>query len=173
MPLSNYWCLKISVAGYINLLPKFYSSHSPFENPELEKEREKILDEQETIEIKTDDLNVKRYDKPDSKEKLKEKILYILEARNEKGIDAFVKLKDCLYLLQFTIAAKHELKGGLESFFSSYYTDVPPSKDWKFVFIIDGSHTILEVPSTKEVFTRYSAIMKPENRKPSCATSSA
>ena len=95
----------------------------------------------------------------------------MLEASNEKTIDAFFKHKSCLYLLQFTIAEKHSLKSGLESFFSSY-KDVPPSKDWKFVFIIDGSRT-LHVPFSREVFTVYSAIIKPEEWKPYCATSSA
>ena len=115
--------------------------------------------DQETVEIKKDNLSIKRHDKSDSNEILKENILYMPEATNEKAIDAFFKLNGCLYILQFTIAEDHPLKGVVSSFTS--YTDVPPSQQWKFVFITDGPNT-LKVPFGKGYpFTLYSAIMEP------------
>jgi hypothetical protein len=104
------------------------------------------------------------YDQPDRNGRLEEHTLYIPEASNEKSLDAFFKHKSCLYILQFTIADTHSIKGGFESFFSSY-AECPPSNDWKFVFITDGSQTLnVPVPRNPYPFTLYSALEIDGNR---------
>jgi hypothetical protein len=139
---------------------RFHSSHHVIENGKLEGERRKIMREKETVTIGRDNLKVKYYDKPGGSEKLEENTLYIPEAPNEKSIDAFFKHKGCLYILQFTIAETHSIKGGLDSFFSGY-TRCPRHINWKFVFIIDGSQILkVPVPPERFSFTLYSAIMK-------------
>jgi len=139
---------------------RFRSSHCQIENSELEKERQKVISQPETVDIAGGDLCVKYYDNPDGNAQLEENTLYIPEASNEKSLDAFFMHKSCLYILQFTIAEEHSVKP-VDDFFSRY-TGCPSSNNWKFVFIIDGFHT-LRVPYKNYAFTLYSTIMKPED----------
>jgi hypothetical protein len=141
--------------------PRFHSSHEAIGNAELEEERKKIEHEKETVTIGRDHLKVKYYDKTHGSGKFEENILYIPEAQNEKSLDAFFKHKECLYILQFTIAETHSIKGGLDSFFSGY-TGYPG--EWKFVFVIDGSQTLkVPVPRGRFQIPLYSAIMRNDN----------
>ena len=140
---------------------RFRSSHRQIENNELEKERQKVISQLETVDIDVQDLCIKYYNKPDGNGQLEENTLYIPEASNEKSLDAFFMHKSCLYILQFTIAEEHSVKP-MDDFFSRY-TGCPSSNNWKFVFIIDGS-SILRVPSKNYTFTLYSAIMNPEDK---------
>jgi hypothetical protein len=138
---------------------RFRSSHCQIENSELEKERQKVISQPETVDIDVRDLRIKYYDKPDGNGQLEENTLYIPEASNEKSLDAFFMHKSCLYILQFTIAEEHSVKP-VDDFFSRY-TNCPSSNNWKFVFIID-EFRILRVPYKNYSFTLYSAIMKPD-----------
>jgi hypothetical protein len=135
---------------------RFRSSHYQIENSELEKERQRVISQPETVDIAGGDLRVKYYNKPGQ---LEENTLYIPEASNEKSLDAFFIYKSYLYIIQFTIAEEHSVKP-VDNFFSRY-TGCPSSNNWKFVFIIDGSN-ILRVPYKNYSFTLYSAIMKPD-----------
>src|SRR5436305_490641 len=62
--------------------------------------------------------------------------------QTKKTLDAFFKYNNCLYIIQFVTADTHSIKGCLESFSFSSYADSPPSNEWKFVFIMDGSRTL-------------------------------
>ena len=120
------------------------------------------MHQKETVAISQDNLKVKYYDKLGGNRQLEENTLYIPEASNEKTLDAFFKHDNCLYILQFTIAETHLIKGGLDSLKENY--DCPPSDNWKFVFIIDGSQILkVPVPSGKFGATLYSAIMRDES----------
>jgi len=77
----------------------FYSSYNPIENTKLENKRKKILVKQETIEIKFDNLSIKCYNKLDNNKKLKENILYTLEASNKIFVNIFFKLNSCFYII--------------------------------------------------------------------------
>jgi hypothetical protein len=138
----------------------FQSSHKAFGDEELDKKRGKIMGQTETVTITDGDLRVKYYDNCGI-ERLDDKILYIPETPNANTLDAFFKCGHHLYILQFTIAERHDIKDGLK--FLSGYTGCPRESNWKFVFVIDGSKT-LKVPAhtTSCGFDLYSAIMTDE-----------
>jgi hypothetical protein len=142
--------------------PRFYSSHQEIENEDLEKERERIMRQKETVTISRNDFKVKYYDKLGGKWYLRENTLYIPEASNERCLDAFFKHGNYLYILQFTIADTHQIKRGLVSL--KTYGNCPPPNNWKFVFIIDGSQILkVPVPTGDFEYTIYSAIMRDES----------
>jgi len=66
------------------------------------------MHEKEAVTVNRDDLKV---DKLDGNRQLEENTHYILEAPNEKSLDAFFKHNSCLYILQFTIADTQSIKG--------------------------------------------------------------
>ena len=139
--------------------PQFHSSHMEITNSELEKGRQIVAGMPEGVDINLEDLKIE-YFKSGGNGQLKENTLYIPESPNAESLDAFFLHKLCLYILQFTIAETHSIKslGGL-----SGYTGCPEKKDWKFVFVIDGSH-ILKVPSREYGFDLYSAIVRPDTK---------
>jgi hypothetical protein len=80
----------------------------------------------------------------------KENALYILQASNEKPLDASFKHRSCLYILQVTIADTHSIESGLGS----------RSNEWKL--FVNGT-SILKVPVFwKGSHLHYSAIISPE-----------
>ena len=105
--------------------PRFRSSHLWMENSELEEERQKVLNQEETVVIDAKDLRVQYYYKSDGNRQLEEDTFYIPEALNEKCLDAFFTHNGYLHILQFTIAEEHFIKS-LDGFFSRY-TGCPPS----------------------------------------------
>ena len=141
-----------------NKRSQFHSSHEPITNGELEKERQKVADMPECVDIDLEVLKIE-YFKPGGDRRLKQNTLYIPESSNEEALDAFFLHKLCLYILQFTIAETHSIKA-LDGLLR--YTGCPEKKDWKFVFVIDRSN-ILKVPYREYGFDLYSAIMRPED----------
>jgi hypothetical protein len=85
-------------------------------------------------------------------------VFYVPEKGNEKALDSFILLDGILYILQVTIALKHDINAGLVKL--GQVPGIPPMGYWRFVFIIPP-HQILTTPQQHEALQKlclYSAL---------------
>jgi len=65
----------------------------------------------------------------------KPNIYYIPKMANEEALDSFILHKNFLYIFQFTVSKKHDIKTGFIARFTAC-DKFPPPKNWHFIFII-------------------------------------
>ena len=62
---------------------------------------------------------------------------YVPTASNQEGFDSFIVHNKVLYIFQFTIAASHDIKGGLMDFFSQEpFKEILRGIKWHFIFVM-------------------------------------
>jgi hypothetical protein len=95
--------------------------------------------------------------------------LYVPKARNQVALDSFFKLGGFLYIFQFAVSKKHDIKNGIEVSLSRLQNILPPKANWRFVFITPPDCEV-DVKSTSVVeeflegVTLYSAHLEIERR---------
>jgi hypothetical protein len=62
-------------------------------------------------------------------------IYYIPKMANEEALDSFILHDNLLFIFQFTVSKKHDIKTGFISRFTAF-NKFPPFEDWRFIFII-------------------------------------
>ena len=70
-------------------------------------------------------------------------VYYIPKKPNEAPVDSFSCYGGYLYLFQSTVSEEHEIKDGLIRRFATY-RDLPPRRNWIFIFIIPYGVETLE-----------------------------
>ncbi|KAH9978459.1 hypothetical protein BJV74DRAFT_137192 [Russula compacta] len=79
--------------------------------------------------------------------------LHVPMARNQVGLNSFLKLGETLYIFQFTTAEKHNVEEKMEESHSkSGLLDVLPAKaNWEFVFITPGHEVdVMATPAVEK-----------------------
>jgi len=130
--------------------PRWYSCHHVFdshrdaERKKLNKLREKavhaVFDLSPSVTVEYGDQEISP--EPD--------IYYIPKKKNEVGIDSFICRDGHLYLFQFTVSDKHDIKDGLIERLKKF-THLPPRDKWCFIFVIpDDKKGVASSFSTSE-----------------------
>jgi len=73
---------------------------------------------------------------------IKPDVYYVPEKANVKALDSFIFHGPHLYIFQFTIAAKHDIKAGLVPFFSNL-EGVPSMNMWRLLFVIPPGQVLI------------------------------
>ena len=130
-------------------LPQWHSSHSALPNTTLEDLRRKTLKKRLHVRIQPSCTFEYPCTGPSS---IKPNVSYVPEISNEAAMDSFIVLDSFLYIFQFTIAAKHDIKPGLINFFEKC-RDVPCREAWRFVFVIPPDQ-VLTCPQPRSLKLR-------------------
>ena len=68
--------------------------------------------------------------------------LHVPKASNKFTNDSFFLLGETLYILQFTMASRHDIKKTMEVSFSNLLNSFPPKTNWRFVFVVPPGHNV-------------------------------
>ena len=98
---------------------------------------------------------------------IKDDVYYAPEASDQVAVDSFIKIGEVLFILQFTIASKHDIKKGI---FDLFPQDSQPSKlKWHFVFVVPPELSELSCPLQSDMTAAflepvsfYSMVVDPE-----------
>lgn len=74
--------------------------------------------------------------------KINADVLYVPKSPNQVAFDSFIVFKGSLYIFQFTITSKHDIKPGLVDFFFSEHQSLPPKAKWHLIFVVPPGNTI-------------------------------
>jgi hypothetical protein len=121
----------------LELLPMVHLPSS-LRNQSLETLRLQALGERYRIQIRPSQIFEYTDDGPPS---IVPGVLYVPEIGNQVAFGSFMLLNGLLYLFQITIGEIHLVEAGLQHFFAT--RDVPPMRDWRFVFIIPPNLTLI------------------------------
>ena len=127
--------------------PQWHSSHPIHneEDSELKKLRQDAWDSRTVLDVTPTDIQ--EYGDQEFRElDPKPNIYYIPKMKNEEALDSFIWYDNYLYIFQFTVSKKHDIKPGFISRFTAC-NKFPQSDKWRFVFIIpDSDDQILKCP---------------------------
>ncbi|KAH9037620.1 hypothetical protein EDB85DRAFT_1861243 [Lactarius pseudohatsudake] len=79
---------------------------------------------------------------------IKNDVYYLPEAENQVAFDSFIKSGTELYIFQFSIASKHEIKRGITSFFKQ--ESLPSQANWHFVFVVPTRSQSISCPQPQD-----------------------
>ena len=147
----------------LNNMPKgnsqWYSTHTDLPTPELEASRqENLSNHREPLQVSPTKV-VEVGSKPVP---IEENVYYFPTKSNIVGIDSYMVSGGRLYLFQFTVGQKHEVKPALKKFLDAL-EGIPAEANWRFVFIIPKD-ILVKCPQLKELGTlpMYSAAVDVE-----------
>jgi len=124
--------------------PRWYTSHAYLTNETLEAQRQQALRRSEAIQLPP--ATTQEF-KANEILSLREGVFFVPVSENQEALDAFLLLHGILYILQFTVGQKHDIKPGFVKFLQKC-RNVPPLEEWKFVFLIPPG-TMLQCPEPK------------------------
>ena len=132
--------LSITLLPMVRLPPKpdtknrsrWYTSHVSLPNETLEAARQQALHRSQTIQFPATTTHEFKANEALS---LLDDVFYVPVSENQEALDAFLLLHGILYILQFTVGQKHDIKPGFVKFLQKC-RNVPPLEEWKFVFLI-------------------------------------
>jgi len=123
--------------------PQWHSSHVSLQvhDPSLEASRQKALKQSLVIDIRPHQTVEFTDDGPSP---VLPDVFYVPAATNHEALDSFILLNGHLYIFQFTVGMKHDIKPGLIHFLTPRQ-GVPSIGNWRFVFVIPPN-LILKCP---------------------------
>lgn len=121
-----------------NPWPQWYSSHVLLRNRSLEASRQQAFQQALTVCVKPSWTLEYTDDGPSS---IESDVFYVPELSNQVALDSFILLNGFLYIFQFTIGEKHDIKLGLVDFATRL--DLPSMDKWRFVFILPPNSTLV------------------------------
>jgi hypothetical protein len=74
---------------------------------------------------------------------------YAPNSAQQVGIDAFFFHRKRLYLLQYTVSSRHDIKPGLANFIQDRITPSVPKNQWSFIFVCPDTFKTLSCPQPK------------------------
>jgi hypothetical protein len=119
--------------------PQWHSSHVLLRDAKLESLRQNALRETLGLQVWPDRIFEYSDNGPLS---IEPDVFYVPEMSNQVAFDAFILLNGILYLFQFTIGKKHDIKQGLDDFFATCH-NIPARQNWRMVFMIPPNHTLI------------------------------
>jgi hypothetical protein len=130
-----------------NNQPQWHSSHPirSGENSELRRLRQDAWDHRTILDVRPTDTQ--EYGDQEFREfDPKRNIYYIPKITNEEALDSFIWYGNYLYIFQFTVSKKQDIKTGFISRFTAC-NKFPQPGNWRFVFVIpNGDGQILKCP---------------------------
>jgi hypothetical protein len=117
--------------------PQWHSSHIRLDNVSLEASRLNALEQKLSIYFHPNQT-LKFMNRPLH---IMPNVFYVPAVANHEALDSFLLLDGCLYIFQFTIGKKHDIKPGFIRFLENC-PGIPSIKDWKFVFVIEPDMTL-------------------------------
>ena len=124
--------------------PRWYTSHASLTNETLEDQRQQALRRSEAIRFPP--ATTQEF-KADEILSLREGVFFVPVSESQEALDAFLLIHGSLYILQFTVGQKHDIKPGFVKFLQKCQ-NIPPLEEWKFVFLIPPG-TMLRCPEPK------------------------
>ena len=119
--------------------PRWHTSHAYLTNETLEAKRQQALRHSEAIQFPP---ATTREFKADEVLSLCEGVFFVPVSESQEALDAFLLLYGILYIFQFTVGQKHDIKPGFVEFLQKCQ-NVPPLEEWKFVFVIPPGTKLL------------------------------
>ncbi|KAF8664341.1 hypothetical protein AX14_006746 [Amanita brunnescens Koide BX004] len=141
--------------------PQWHSSHLCIADPTLEGFRQEAI--KQGTKILIDPSQVLEYDEG-GLESITSNVYYVPELTNTVALDSFILQDGRLYIFQFTVGHKHDIKEGLLKF-QLQCTNLPPIGLWCFVFIVPPNLILkCPYPRSKELqkLHLYSAVVVPK-----------
>ena len=120
--------------------PRWYSSHANLLNEKLEAPRQQALEKPEILNI-PQSLHVEEYT-DNGTSPILSNVIYVPELTNQEALDCFILMNDLLYIFQFSIGRKHDIKLGLFKFIRKHQK-FPFMNKCRFMFIHPPNHTLV------------------------------
>jgi hypothetical protein len=121
------------------LNPQWYSSHITLGNKTLEATRKQALQRRQLLDIPPG-LPVEEYTGNGPSSMIRD-VIYVPGLTNQVALDSFIFMNDFLYIFQFSVGEKHDIKLELFNFIRDL--GFPSMDKCRFVFVHPPNHTLV------------------------------